>query len=381
MVAAGRLWLLVPVLALAAVVAFLLLGRPLSELTASAPPVEELAIESTRLTPGEITLAVRADGSEPLTVAQVQVDGAWRSFTVEPSTTIGRLGSALIRIPYPWIEGESHHIVILMATGVTFGHTIDVAVAAPDWRAAMSAELLLIGVLLGVVPVAVGLMFYPVLRTLGAAGLRFILALTMGMLLFLFIDTLGEGLERGQEALGRLRGTSAVWVVAALTALVLLAFGRRHGSPKGIHLAFFIALGIGLHNLGEGLAVGAAIATGAAALATFLVIGFVIHNVTEGVGIAAPMATGEGPGYGVFAGLAALAGLPAIFGVVLGTTAVSPYWAALAFGVGAGAIAQVIIEVALFTARRDGAQAFVGPAGAGGVVVGLVIMYATALLV
>ncbi len=377
--AVSRLWLVAPVLALGATLAYLLLGRPLTDLTASAPPVEELTVNAVSLTPGEIAVRLSADGSEPVTIAQVQVDGAWRAFTAEPSQTIGRLQSALIRIPYPWVEGESHHLLFLTATGVTFDHTIDVAVPRPEWRAATATALLLVGILLGVVPVAIGLMSYPVLHMLGPSGMRFVLALTVGLLLFLLFDTLGEGLERAGATLARLHGTTAVWVVAVLTTLTLLAVGRRRGAPEGMRLAFFIALGIGLHNLGEGLAVGAALATGAAALATFLVIGFVIHNVTEGVGIAAPLAAAERPSPTVFAGLAGLAGLPAIVGVFLGTAAVSPYWAAIAFAIGAGAIAQVIIEVALFSARRGGA--LTDPANAGGVIAGLVIMYATALLV
>ncbi|MEX0851762.1 MAG: metal transporter [Bauldia sp.] len=378
---ANRLWLLVPIAAVAAVIAYLLLGRPLADLTASAPPVEALAVDAVRLTPGEIALSVRADGSAPLTIAQVQVDAAWRSFTAEPSATIGRLKSALVRIPYPWIEGETHHVVFLTSTGVSFEHTIDVAVPAPEWRATSVWELALVGVLLGIVPVAIGLLSYPALRSLGPGGLRFILALTIGLLLYLFIDTLHEGLEHGAETLDRLRGTTAVWVTALLTALALVAVGRRRGAPEGMRLAVFIALGIGLHNLGEGLVVGAALATGSAALATFLVVGFVIHNVTEGVGIAAPVATGARPPLATFVGLAALAGLPALAGVFLGVNAVSPYWTAIAFGVGAGAILQVIIEVAAFLARRDGAEALARPAGAAGIVAGLAIMYATALLV
>jgi zinc transporter ZupT len=379
--ALNRLWLAAPLIALAAIVAYLLLGRPLADLTASAPPVEELTVDSVRLTPGEIALTLSADGSEPLTVAQVQVDGAWRAFAAEPSATIGRFGSALFRIPYPWIEGEAHHVVFLTSTGATFDHTIEVAVPQPEWRATAWSELLLVGILLGIVPVALGLMSYPALRTLGPAGVRFMLALTIGLLLFLLIDTLGEGLEQAEATLDRLHGGTAVWVAAALTTLVLLAAGRRRGAPAGARLAFFIALGIGLHNLGEGLVVGAALTAGAAALATFLVVGFVIHNVSEGIGIAAPLAAGERASTATLAGLAALAGLPAIAGVFLGTAAVSPYWTAIAFGVGAGAIAQVIIEVALFVARRDGVETLAGPVGAGGIVAGLVVMYATALLV
>jgi zinc transporter ZupT len=79
----------------------------------------------------------------------------------------------------------------------------------------------------------------------------------------------------------------------------------------GLALATYIALGIGRHNLGEGLAIGAAFAAGVAGLGVFLVLGFTLHNVTEGIGIAAPL-TGARPSLLAFAGLALLAGGPAI---------------------------------------------------------------------
>lgn len=380
--ARGWIWIAVPLAALAAVLAFLIIGRPLEPLTAVAPPVEEIAVETVRLTPGVISLGVRADGSRPVTIAQVQVDGAWRIFTASPSATIGRLRTARIDIPYPWIDGETHHVLLLTSTGIGFEHTIDVATAEQVRTGATALRLGLVGLLLGFVPVAIGLLAYPVIRTAGSATLSFMLALTVGLLLYLFIDTLGEGLELGAQALGRLRGTTLVWVAAGLTTMVLLSAGRRGGkAPEGIRLAFFIALGIGLHNLGEGLVVGAALASGAAALASFLVVGFIIHNTTEGIGIAAPLAAGERTSVARLLGLAAIAGLPAVAGVLLGTGAVSPYWGALCFGIGAGAILQVIIEVSALLVRRGGAGALLAPAGAAGVVAGLVVMYATALLV
>jgi zinc transporter ZupT len=375
------MWLIVPLVLLAAIVAWLLLGRPLADLAASAPPVEELVVENAALTPGMITLSVRGDGSSPLTIAQVQVDAAWRAFTATPSPTVSRLGTARIDIPYPWIEGETHHIVLLTSTGAAFDYTIDVAVTQPDWYDSLS-ELVLVGLLLGLVPVALGLMAYPAMRSFGPAAMTFVLALTVGLLLFLFVDTISEGLEKGAEALDRLRGTTVVFVAAALTALALIAIGRRGGkAPEGIRLAFFVALGIGLHNLGEGLVVGAALAAGAASLATFLVVGFVIHNVTEGIGIAAPLVSVKQPSLAVFAGLALLAGLPATFGVIVGTQASNPYWMAVCFGIGAGAILQVLIEVTAYLLRREGPNALARPAGAGGIIAGLAIMYATALLV
>jgi zinc transporter ZupT len=374
-------WLVVPVAVLAGLVFFVLTGDPLRQLSESAPPVEEVAVETVRLEPGNITLAVRADGSVPVEIAQVQVDGGYREFTLDPEGPIGRLSRATVSIPYPWIDGETHHILLVTSTGVTFEHTIDVALPSPHLTASSLAMLAVVGLLLGVAPVATGMLAYPAMRQMGPGAIRFLLALTVGLLAYLFIDTLREGLEAGGETLGRLRGETLVWVSALLTTLVLIAVGRRGGRPpEGIALAFFIALGIGLHNLGEGLVVGASFAAGAAALATFLIVGFIIHNVTEGVGIVAPLVRVKPPLI-AFLGLAALAGLPAVLGVWAGSQAVSPYFVALCFGIGAGAILQVIIELAGFTLRGEGAGPIASPVYLGGVVAGLLVMYSTALLV
>jgi zinc transporter ZupT len=170
---------------------------------------------------------------------------------------------------------------------------------------------------------------------------------------------------------------------AALSSfLLLLAIGRREGAPEGLALATYIALGIGLHNLGEGLAIGAAFATGAASLGTFLVLGFTLHNITEGIGIAAPMLKLR-PSLARFAGLTLLAGGPAILGMWLGSLAYSPHWSALALAVGAGAILQVIVEVSAYLVRKSGGKAssLVTPATIGGVVLGIVVMYTTGMLV
>ena len=374
-------WLALPLVVMVAIVALLLIWRPLDRLSQGAPPVEEAAIERVNLTPGLISLDVRTDGSESVVVAQVQVDTAYRVFTATPATTGTRLGLTRIDVPYPWIEGEAHHIALVTSTGAIIDHTIEVATATPVLSGTSLGLLAAVGLLLGAVPVATGLLAWPAMRSLSRPTMNFLLALTIGLLGFLLIDTIGEGLEEAAETIGRLHGTVLFWVTLVVTTLVLLAMGRAKGhAPEGLRLATFIAFGIGLHNFGEGLAVGAALATGSAALATFLVIGFTIHNVTEGIGIAVPIAE-EKPKFIHFAGLAALAGLPAIVGTVLGTQAVSPLWIAVCFGVGAGAILQVIIEVGGLIARRSGPGQWLSPPVAAGVTVGLGVMYATALLV
>ncbi|MDZ7748634.1 MAG: hypothetical protein U5K43_07175 [Halofilum sp. (in: g-proteobacteria)] len=105
-----------------------------------------------------------------------------------------------------------------------------------------------------------------------------------------------------------------VWLIAVASFAVIALIGRRHGVPRGYALAGYLALGIGIHNLGEGLAIGGAVAAGELALGTFLVLGFTLHNVTEGIGIAAPDHARARASRVVWLGLIALAGLPAVLG-------------------------------------------------------------------
>ena len=374
---------LVPLGLLALLAGAFLILRPLDYLTSNVPPIETLVVERTALGPDGISVWVRAGGSAPLSIAQVQVDGAYWQFEQTPSRPLSRLESARIDIPYPWVEGETHHLVFVTSTGVSFEHTIDVALPTPALSLADFLTYGVVGLFVGVVPVVLGMMFYPVLLGAGRRALEFVLALTIGLLVFLLVDTLEEGLEVAAGAASSLQASAVVWLAALLTFVALMVIGRRGGrAPAGVALAAFIALGIGIHNLGEGLVIGAAFATGEAALASFLVVGFALHNVTEGVGIAAPLVEAR-PRLGIFAALAALAGLPAVLGSWAGAFAFSPHWAALCFGIGAGAILQVVIEVAAYLHRlaaRTGDSALSGTTLAG-FAGGLVVMYATAILV
>lgn len=383
-------WGLVPLALLGLLLWWFLAADPLAPLSTATPPIEELTFERVTLDADGIHLLVRADGSEPLVIAQVQVDGAYWTFAQDPPGAIPRLERVRVDVPYPWVEGETHHVTLLTRTGVAFTHTIAVATASPvaGWGRVLAFALL--GIYVGLVPITLGLLSFPYLRTLGRRALDFMLALTVGLLAFLFVDTLQEGLELAAGAAGAFNAPATVWLAAGLTFLALLAIGRRRGVPEGGALAFFLALGIGLHNLGEGLAIGAAYAIGEAALGSFLVVGFTLHNVTEGIGIAAPLARARAGStersrvpFLTFVGLAALAGLPAVLGTWFGAFAFEPQLAALFFGVGAGAILQVIVEVSASLARgakREGGT-WASATNLAGFALGVVVMYGTALLV
>ena len=349
------------------------------------PPIETLNVQRVTLPePNRITLDVVNDGPDEITIAQVLVDDAYWQFELDGPRTLDRLESTTIEIPYPWVEGEAHAIAIISGTGVVFEAEVPVAVESPETNGVTVARFALIGFYVGTIPVALGLLWYPFMRRLGSGAMRFILALTIGLLAFLAVDAFNEAQEVALAVPQALNGTLLVPVMAGLAFLLLLTVSSREGSAprRGLSISYRIALGIGLHNLGEGLAIGAAFALGEVALGVFLIVGFTLHNVTEGVGIAAPIMR-ERPRLLHFAGLAALAGLPTIPGVWIGGFVNSPLWTTVFLAIGVGAIAQVIVEVTRLIIRgteREGSP-WMNWTTFGGVTAGLAIMYATALLI
>ena len=375
-------WLALPLIVFGIAVAWLVSTDPLSGFRNGAPPVENLTFERTVLDDSGLSLLVRAGGSEPMTVAQVQVDDAYWQFTQDPPGPIARGGAAWLKLPFPWMLGEAHAVKVVTNTGATFAHDIAVAVPTPQATTGQLRLQALVGIIVGIVPVAVGLMFYPVLRGVGREGMAFLLSLTIGLLGFLLVDASGEALELAGEAAAIFQGPVMVVLAGLGSFLLLMAIGRRSGAPTGLALSTYIALGIGLHNLGEGLAIGAAFAAGSAGLGTFLVLGFALHNVTEGIGIAAPILK-KRPSFPVFAGLTLLAGGPAVIGMWLGSLATSAQWSALALAVGAGAILQVIVEVGAYLMRQSDRRGdvFLTPPVLAGLAAGAAFMYVTAALV
>jgi zinc transporter, ZIP family len=373
-------------------------------------PEEELTVERTVLEPGLIELHLRNDGADPVRIEQAIVNDGFASFT-QSSEEVGRLAATEVDVQYPWIEGQAYEVILLTSTGGTVDHAIDVAVETPDADLGFYGLMALIGIYVGVIPVAIGMLWLPWVRTVDARWIRFLLAFTVGLLAFLGIDALLEGTElagTGPEALG---GAALVWLGAVGAYLVLSGVdgwlrGRRDDTGVGGALeggaagslgadgpgrslgedaarsawraAFLVALGIGLHNLGEGLAIGSAYAVGSLALGAALVVGFALHNTTEGLAIVAPTARAR-LSLGRLALLGLLAGAPAVLGAWVGASAFHPSVAALLFGVGAGAIAQVIVQILPQVRERDGR--LLSPLVSAGLLAGLLVMYATGLLV
>ncbi|MBI5952802.1 MAG: metal transporter [Chloroflexi bacterium] len=378
--------LLVPVILLAGVIAlFLSTGGGLG--LESAAPVEGLDVERYVLKENSIELHVRNTGPEEITIANIIINSAVMPFNVEPGANIQRLGRAVIRFDYPWSYGEAYAITIFTSNAVPFNVEIPVAFETPQPSSSTFWGFTLIGLYVGVIPVFLGIFWFPALRQLGRRTMAFLMAVTAGLLVFLGLDTLAEALEFAGKVPSAFQGIGLIGIGSVATFLLLDAISKRQTEITGnetdrrLAVAFMIAVGIGFHNLGEGLAIGAAYNVGEIALGTFLVVGFIIQNITEGLGIIAPVLR-DRPSLGRLAIMGMIGGGPAIIGAWIGGYTPSPFLAVLFLAIGAGAIFEVIYEIAKLiqkdTAREGGAMPMTVFSG---VLTGMLMLWVTGLLI
>lgn len=382
---AGRWALgLLPIALLAVLVAVFLKTDPTAQFRAAFPPVEDLTIERVSFPErGVMRVHVVNGGPEPVTIAQVIVDDAFWQFEIDRDPTLPRLRSATLELEYPWVQGEPHVVKLVTSTGLTFEHEVAVATLSPRPNARYLTTFGLLGLYAGVIPVLLGLMWYPFLRRIDRKWIHFYLSLTVGLLAFLVVDSFEHTLEAAAKVPAAFQGAGlmALGVVGAVVGLRAISNAGRGdgGAVSGLTVAYMIAIGIGLHNFGEGLAIGAAYALGEIALGSFLVIGFALHNTTEGLAIVAPMAE-DRPALRHFAFMGVVAGVPTVFGAWAGGFSYSPTAATFFLALGAGAIIQVMIEVTKLI-QRSWPRGLFTPLNATGLILGMVVMYGTALMV
>jgi zinc transporter, ZIP family len=382
-----RAWALLPVVLLALIVgAFVTSGDSLVDLVGrNPPPADEFDIRRVEFKPGEIKIRVTNPQQDDLTIASVTVDDAIVPFSVDGDRTLDRLRSATIVVPFQWVEDDPISVGVTSSTGIETVEEIPAAVETPEASAKSALGYGLIGFFVGIVPVALGLLWLPSLRRADPRWLAAFMALTAGLLTFLGVEALGEAFERQSLLPGPLAGTGLVLLGVALSYLTMVFIGSRlgGGGKAGLGaaaLALLVAIGIGVHNFGEGLAIGTSFAFGELALGTFLIVGFMIHNVTEGLGIAAPAAeSGTRLSFGRLAALTMIAGGPAILGAWLGGFATSDLLAVLFFAAAAGAAFEVVVEVVRYVARRVDGGLRSGWV-LGGFLAGIIVMYVTGLL-
>jgi zinc transporter ZupT len=386
-----RLLALVPIVLLVGIAAaFVQSGGSITGLVGSSPPpADAFDVRRVQFHPGEIRVLVRNPQPEDLTIAVVTVDDAIVPFTLDGGATLGRLRSRTITVPYTWVEDDPYLIGVTSSTGIQTTHQVPAAVESTGAGGRSAAGYGLIGLLVGVVPVALGMLWLPSLRRADPRWLAAFMALTGGLLTFLAVDALAEALELQSALPGALGGPGLVLMGVALSYLGLtwvahrLSRGRpaaERGAPlAGVALATMVAIGIGLHNMGEGLAIGTSFALGELALGTSLIVGAMVHNGPEGLGIVTPVADGRRAGPGPLAGPALLARAPPIAGAWIGGFVTDEVLAVLFFGLAAGAAVQVVVEVGRHIARR-------APGGlgsgwvVGGFLAGVAVMYLTGLI-
>jgi zinc transporter ZupT len=400
----------IPLVVLGAMIIFLF--GPGQALLNVGIPLPEVIIERIEFHEGnQIVALVRNTGPETIMIAQADVNDRIVPAAIEPSSTLPRLAEAKVIIPFPWNPGVPYEIGVTTSDGTRFSKGVDAAALAPTPDVEQASFFAVIGTYVGIIPVLIGLLWFPFIRRLSASKYNFFLSLTAGLLVFLGIDALIESSEIAQTSIaGAFDGQMIIAMVTILSFFALLYGSEklvgRAAKKSGLSeqprasassnsasvqqqlvrpfaIALMIAIGIGLHNLGEGLAIGAAVLLGEVALSTFLIVGFTLHNTTEGLAIVAPMAkVGSAPIRKLII-LGLIAGVPTIIGAWIGGFLYSPIAAVVFLSVGAGAIFQVVYSIGTWMARgsEGGRQVLLRTPIVAGFAIGMIIMYVTGLLI
>ncbi len=376
---------IIPILILAGMIGYIF--GPGSALLDFGTPLPEITIEKIEFLDSKIVATVRNTGPIDVEVVQADVNDRIQPAAIEPDKNLTRFETAKVIIPFQWNNAEPYEIGLTLSDGTRFAKSVDAAAHAPEQSLELVAYFAVIGTYVGIIPVMIGLLWFPFIARMSKNKYKFFLALTAGLLLFLGIDAIEEGLGISSENFaGAFNGTLLVTTVVVISFLGLYYTSEKlvnryatSTMAKPVVIALMISIGIGLHNLGEGLAIGAAIGLGAIALSKFLIVGFTIHNTTEGLAIAAPMARVK-PMIGKLAAMGMIAGTPAIFGAWIGGFIYSPFTAVVFLSIGAGAIFQVVVSIIKWI-RQDGEKTLSNAAVVSGIAVGMLVMYLTSILV
>ena len=364
---------------------------PGSELLDLGVPLPEISMELVNFVDSEIQVTVRNTGPIPVEVVMADINDRIQPAAIEPDRFLERYETALVRIPFEWNESEPYIIGLTIDDGTRFEKEIEAAAPAlkPDFE--LVGLFAVIGTYVGIIPVMIGLLWLPFIRRISKSKYHFFLALTVGLLLFLGIDAIEEALVvSGENLAGSFNGVLLTVTVTVLSFLGLYYAGQKlinnsqlSRLSKPIAIALMIAIGIGLHNFGEGLAIGAAVGLGSIAFSTFLIVGFALHNTTEGIAIAGPLSkdkTSTRSLIGKLIGLGLIAGSPAIFGAWIGGFSYSPFSSVVFLAIGAGAIFQVIVVIFRMI-REEGDKNLSSASVVSGISIGMLVMYLTSILV
>jgi len=412
----------IPIVVIGAMI-ILLVNSPGILFQSTVKPLPEISIEKVEFSDRGITAYVRNTGPSNTTIAQADVNDRIHPAAVEPSRILTRLADAKVIIPFVWNTGEPYKIGITTEDGTRFEKTVKSAAPAPHPTPQQASTFAIIGTYVGIIPVMMGLAWYPFIRRLSPNKYNFFLSLTAGLLVFLGIDALLESNEIAVNALSSVFNAQILIImVAIITFVSLLYVSQRlieratnrskpeiefnkgysgHTEPdlevsdtkssstsfqrqliiRPIAISMMIAIGIGLHNFGEGLAIGAAVLLGEVALSSFLILGFTLHNTTEGLAIVAPMAKSRRIPITKLIIMGLIAGGPTIIGAWIGGFLYSPIATVIFLSIGAGAIFQVVYSIGSWMYHTNGSRGLLNNHWIIiGFAFGMLIMYLTGLL-
>ena len=403
----------------------LLLNSPGILFQSSIKPLPEISIEKVEfLDDSTIVAFVRNTGPSEIAIAQADVNDRIYPAAVEPGQTLTRFADAKVIIPFVWNTGEPYEIGITTDDGTRFSEMVNSAAEAPRPTAGQASTFALIGTYVGIIPVMIGLAWYPFIRRLSPNKYNFFLSLTAGLLVFLGIDALLESNEIAVDTLAPAFNAQILIIMVAIVTFVTLLYvsqrliqrASKRSKPeieykpgysnhseadlgtrdtksssrslqqqlliRPIAISMMISIGIGLHNFGEGLAIGAAVLLGEVALSSFLILGFTLHNTTEGLAIVAPMAKSRRIPLAKLMIMGLIAGGPTILGAWLGGFLYSPIATVIFLSIGAGAIFQVVYSIGSWMYHTNGSRGLLSNHWIiMGFALGMLIMYLTGLLV
>lgn len=416
-----------------AVMIFLLFSPTLQSFINSGVPLPEIAIEKIefRQNPSQIIAFIRNAGPTEVNIAHADVNDRIHAAAIEPSKTLSRLSDAKVIIPFSWNPAEPYEVGITTDDGTRFSKTIEAAALAPNPDSQQIVFFAVIGIYVGIIPVMIGLLWYPFIRSMSRNKYNFFLSLTAGLLVFLGIDALIESNEIAIVNVSPIFNSQMLIVIVTTISFIALLYASEKLTQRAIKkstssaaettstytsysnssttnppytrlqtnqlqmqefvkplaISLMVAIGIGLHNFGEGLAIGAAVLLGEIALSTFLIIGFTLHNTTEGLAIVAPLAKSRKLMLRRLVLMGIIAGAPTIAGAWIGGFLYSPVATIIFLSIGAGAIFQVVYSIGSWVLRPNNDHdknrriVSVDIFTIVGFAIGMIIMYATGLLV
>lgn len=402
----------------------LLLSSPGILFQSAIEPLPQISIEKVEFSDQYIIAFVRNTGPSEITIAQADVNDRIHPAAIEPEQTLSRFSDAKVIIPFIWNSGEPYSIGITTDDGTRFEKTIDSAAQVPRPTIEQASSFALIGTYVGVIPVMMGLVWYPFIRRLSISKYNFFLSLTAGLLVFLGIDALLESNEIAMDNLAPAFNSQILIIIISIVSFLALQYvsqklvqrasksksdigynseitssstpdlelkdvGSSSGSSlqqqlliRPLAISMMISIGIGLHNFGEGLAIGAAVLLGEIALSSFLILGFTLHNTTEGLAIVAPMAKARRIPIRKLIIMGLIAGVPTILGTWIGGFLYSPVATVIFLSIGAGAIFQVVYSIGSWMHHTNGSKGLLGNLSIiTGFALGMLFMYLTGLLI